>query len=169
MATRKQIARASKRAMAKPGGSLYSLSEGETYEMGRALGQRLAPGDLVLLEGPLGAGKTVLARGIAAGLGLPPEDVCSPSFTLVQEYRNERVTMYHVDLYRIDDPGQIDTLGLEELLTANAVVVVEWGERVPRAYRRDAIVVRLRDIGEASRRIDLATDASPELGTANDH
>jgi tRNA threonylcarbamoyladenosine biosynthesis protein TsaE len=109
----------------------------------------------VLLEGPLGIGKTVFARGIAAGLGIAPEQVCSPSFTLVQEYAGGRVRMYHIDLYRIESVNEVGTLGLEELLSSGAVVVVEWGERLPDAYRRDAMTVRLHDIGEASRRIEL--------------
>jgi tRNA threonylcarbamoyladenosine biosynthesis protein TsaE len=138
-----------------PAGSLFSLSEGETYELGRAFGRQLAGGELVLLEGPLGSGKTVFARGIAAGLGIPPEQVSSPSFTLVQEYSGGRARMYHVDLYRIASVEEVETLGIEELLEATAVVVVEWGERLPAAYREGAVTVRLHDIGEASRRIEL--------------
>ena len=70
-------------------GGLFSLSEGETYEIGRRLGRQFGGGELVLLEGPLGIGKTVFARGIAAGLGIDPDEVCSPSYTIVQEYDGE--------------------------------------------------------------------------------
>jgi len=169
------VARGRRRAGARrnplppAGGSVYSLGESETYEMGRTMGQGLSGGDLVLLEGPLGAGKTVFARGIAAGLGIPPEQVCSPSFTLVQEYNGGRARMYHVDLYRIEEIGEVGTLGLEELIDSGAVVVVEWGERLPDAYRRDAITVRLHDIGEASRRIELLSPSGPASTPTSDH
>ncbi len=145
------------------GGGIFSLSEGETYEIGRTLGRKLGGGELVLLEGPLGIGKTVFARGIAAGLGIDPDQVCSPSYTIVQEYEGERSRMYHIDLYRIEHVDEIGTLGLEELIESGAVIVVEWGERLPASYRRDAVTVRLHDIGEAARRIELnhPTGAAP--------
>ncbi len=142
-------------------GGLFSLSEGETYEIGRRLGRQFGGGELVLLEGPLGSGKTVFARGIAAGLGIDPDQVCSPSYTIVQEYDGERSRMYHIDLYRIEHVEEIGTLGLEELLGSGAVVVVEWGERLPESYRRHAVTVRLHDIGEAARRIELNQSAQP--------
>lgn len=165
----KQVTRAKRRALPPTGGSVYSLSESETYEMGRTLGQGLSGGATVLLEGPLGIGKTVFARGIAAGLGIPPEQVCSPSFTLVHEYSGGRERMFHIDLYRIEEVEEFDTLGLEELTASGAVVVVEWGERLPDAYRRGGIVVRLHDIGESSRRIELL-GATPEPSPPpNDH
>ena len=163
MAERKQTERPQRRALPKPGGSVYSLSEGETYELGRVLGRQLDGGDLVLLEGPLGIGKTVFARGVAAGLGIPPEQVCSPSFTLVQEYTGGRVRMYHVDLYRIEETNEVGTLGLEDLLNSGAVVVVEWGDRLPAAYHRDAVTIRMHDIGEASRRVELLTTSNAAL------
>ncbi len=151
----RQTRTATRRPLSRSGGSVYSLSESETLELGRALGRQLAGGDLVLLEGPLGAGKTAFARGLAAGLGISPDEVCSPSFTLVQEYGGGRVPMFHVDLYRIERIDEIETLGLEELLGAGAVVVIEWGERLPRALCRGALTVRLHDIGEAARRIEV--------------
>jgi len=135
--------------------SLYSLSEEETYDMGRATAGRLHGGELILLQGDLGLGKTVFARGIAAGLGIQPEDVSSPSFTLVQEYRGGRVPMFHVDLYRVRDENEFETLGLEEILGSGAVIVVEWGEKLPPGYRREATTVRFHDVGEGSRRIEL--------------
>ena len=136
-------------------GELFSLSENETYEIGRTLGRQLRGGELVVLEGPLGIGKTVLARGIAAGLGIDPDQVCSPSYTIVQEYDGERSQMYHMDLYRIEHVDEIGTLGVEELLDSGAVVVVEWGERLPESYRRHALTIRLHELGEAARRIEL--------------
>jgi tRNA threonylcarbamoyladenosine biosynthesis protein TsaE len=146
-----------------PSGSrtTFSLSEDETYEMGRVLGRGLRGGELILLEGDLGLGKTVFARGVAAGLGARPEDVSSPSYTLVQEYTGGRKPMFHVDLYRLDDPEDIGTLGLEEILSAGGVVLVEWGEKLPPYLRREAIAVRFHDVGEGSRRIEIETREKP--------
>jgi tRNA threonylcarbamoyladenosine biosynthesis protein TsaE len=135
--------------------TVFTLTEEETLELGRATGRGLRGGELVLLEGDLGLGKTVFARGIAAGLGVPPEEVSSPSFTLIQEYRGGRLLVYHVDLYRIHSDEELATLGLDEILDSNAVVVVEWGEKLAPRQRRDAIVVRFHDVGEGSRRIEL--------------
>jgi tRNA threonylcarbamoyladenosine biosynthesis protein TsaE len=138
--------------------TVFSLSETETYEMGRAFARRLDRGDLVLLEGDLGLGKTVFVRGVADGLGIPPEDVSSPSFTLVQEYRGGRLTLFHVDLYRVDVPEDVGSLGIEEILTAGGVVVVEWGDKLPPYLRREAVTVRFHDVGEGSRRIEVVAD-----------
>jgi len=144
--------------------TVFSLSEEETLELGRTLARNMKGGELVLLEGELGLGKTVFARGIAVGLGIAAEDVSSPSFTLVQEYRGGRKPMFHVDLYRLDSVEDIGTLGLEEILSASGVVVVEWAEKLPVYYRRGAITVRFHDVGEGSRRIEILglTDSSPE-------
>lgn len=105
-------------------------SEGETAALGRDLGRRLRAGDVVLLEGPLGAGKTAFARGIADGLGCDGDDVSSPTFTIIQEYRGQ-VSLQHVDLYRLT-PEEVDDLALDDLLEDN-VMVVEWPDRWRRA------------------------------------
>ena len=148
-----------KAAGAAPGPRIvYSLSEAETEELGRSLGAGFGGGELVLLVGDLGLGKTVLARGIALGLGLPAGDVNSPSFTLIQEYNGGRLPMVHVDLYRLDGPEDVATLGLDEILASGAVVVVEWGEKLPAYLRRGGLRVRFRDVGEGSRRIDVGDD-----------
>jgi len=146
------------------GGShtVFSLSEDETLELGRATARGLRGGELVLLVGDLGLGKTVFARGMALGLGIAAEDVSSPSFTLIQEYGGGRLTLFHVDLYRINTEEDLATLGLEEILDSNAVVVVEWGEKLPAHQRRDAIVVRFHDVGEGSRRIEVIPRREPE-------
>jgi tRNA threonylcarbamoyladenosine biosynthesis protein TsaE len=138
--------------------TVFSLSEEETLELGRGVGRTLKGGELLVLEGDLGHGKTVFARGVAAGLGVAPEEVSSPSFTLVHEYRGGRAPLFHVDLYRLQNPEEeVGGLGIEEILTAGGVVLVEWGERLPPYLRRDAVVVRLHDVGEGSRRIEIAT------------
>jgi len=138
--------------------TVFSLSEEETGDLGRALARGLKGGELVLLEGDLGLGKTVFVRGIAEGLGIAPEDVSSPSFTLVQEYRGGRIPMFHVDLYRIDVSDEVGTLGIEEILTAGGIVAVEWGDKLPPYLRRGAVSIQFHDLGEGSRRIEIVPE-----------
>lgn len=140
----------------------YSLSEEETAALGRTLARRLSGGELVLLTGDLGLGKTVFARGLAAGLGVAEEDVRSPSYTLIQEYTGGRCPVFHVDLYRLDDEEDLQSIGVEEILAGGGVVIVEWGERLPGHLRRDAVEVVFHDIGEGSRRIELRAPRDPE-------
>ena len=109
--------------------TITTQSETETGEVGRKLASTLEPGAVVLLVGDLGAGKTALVRGLAEGLGVPPEEVSSPTFTLMQEYRGGRVPLIHVDLYRLNDPREIDDLGLEEL-GMESVLAIEWAEKL---------------------------------------
>lgn len=104
----------------------YTHSEGETAALGRDLARRLRRGAVVLLSGPLGAGKTAFARGLAEGLGADAEDVSSPTFTIVQEYRGN-VTLQHVDLYRLS-PVEVEDLALDDLL-GDAVMAIEWPDR----------------------------------------
>ena len=101
----------------------------DTLRLGQRLGAGLSAGAIVLLVGPLGAGKTVLAKGIARGLGVPDE-IVSPTYTIVSEYRGEKMHLYHVDLYRIEGRDQMENLGLDDLLRGDAVVIVEWGEKL---------------------------------------
>ncbi len=108
--------------------SFETHSEEETIELGRTIARELPQRAIVLLIGNLGAGKTTLAKGIISGLGAAEADeVASPTFTLIHEYGAGRV--YHVDLYRLDTPQQVATLGLEEIFDRNAVVLIEWGEK----------------------------------------
>ncbi|NIL99857.1 MAG: tRNA (adenosine(37)-N6)-threonylcarbamoyltransferase complex ATPase subunit type 1 TsaE [Acidobacteria bacterium] len=144
------------------GGTVYSLSEQETFEFGRRLAETLEGGELIVLEGDLGMGKTVFARGVAAGLGVPADEVSSPSFTLVNEYEGGRCPLFHVDLYRLTGGDDLEGLGLDELIDAGGVVLVEWGERLPLWYRRDALTVRFHDLGEGSRQIELDKRGTPE-------
>jgi tRNA threonylcarbamoyladenosine biosynthesis protein TsaE len=104
-------------------------SRRETVRLGRRIARLLAPGDLVLLEGELGAGKTFLARAIARALGVDSREIGSPTFTLVHEYETERATLLHVDLYRLlDGPrAEVERLGLRERRAEGAILVVEWG------------------------------------------
>ena len=121
-------------------------SEEETRALGRELGRELAPDGVLLLSGELGAGKTVLARGIGEALGITPREVQSPTFTLIREHRGSGGRMVHVDLYRLD-VGEMASLGLEELLAGQGVKVVEWAERLPFAVP-GARRLRLRRRGE---------------------
>lgn len=124
-------------------------SEEETIELGRRIARELPKRAVVLLIGNLGAGKTTLAKGIVSGLGAAePEEVTSPTFTLIHEYGGGRV--YHVDLYRLDTPEQVATLGLEEIFSLDAVVLIEWGERFPALMPRERIEIRIA--GEADTR-----------------
>ncbi len=116
-----------------------SRSEAETEALGRAFAATLNAGDVVLLEGPLGAGKTAFVRGMARGLGANAGDVSSPTFTLLQEYAG-RLTLFHADLYRLS-PREVDELGLGELST-DGVLAVEWPERWT-SPPRDAIRVTI--------------------------
>ncbi|MEO8070190.1 MAG: tRNA (adenosine(37)-N6)-threonylcarbamoyltransferase complex ATPase subunit type 1 TsaE [Acidobacteriota bacterium] len=128
-----------------------TFSEAETAAAGREVGLTLHAGDVVLLRGPLGAGKTAFARGLAEGLGCDATDVSSPTFTIVQEYRG-RTTLQHVDLYRLT-PIEVDDLALEDLMEA-AVMAVEWPDRWPRAPT-DAIDITIDIIGESERKITI--------------
>ena len=117
-------------------------TEDETIALGEAHARQLPPRSVVLLIGNLGAGKTTFAKGIVRGLGAAEvEEVSSPTFTLIHEYGEGRV--YHIDLYRIDDARELRTLGLDELLDRDAVVLVEWGERFPHLWPPDRIEVHL--------------------------
>jgi tRNA threonylcarbamoyladenosine biosynthesis protein TsaE len=137
---------------------LETRSEAETQAAGAALAARLRPGTWVLLFGDLGAGKTAFVRGMAAGLGVDPGDVSSPTFTLVQEYRG-RLPFYHVDLYRVEGL-EVDDLGLEELGASGGVVAVEWAERIGRPVE-DAIRVRIADLGGDRRELRIDESGAP--------
>jgi tRNA threonylcarbamoyladenosine biosynthesis protein TsaE len=137
-------------------GAVLSRSDAETEALGAQLAARLGPGARVLLHGELGAGKTAFVRGLASGLGLDPDEVSSPTFTLVQEYRGGRLPLFHVDLYRLAS-GEVDDLGLDAL-AADGVLAIEWAERMPRADP-GAIEVRLEHAGDDQRRIAIAVPA----------
>lgn len=133
--------------------TITTQSEDETSAAGEQLAASLDAGDVVLLYGDLGAGKTAFVRGLARGLGAPSGDVSSPTFTLVQEYHG-RLTLYHVDLYRLE-PAEVDDLGLEELVLGDGVVAIEWAERW-RGRPDDVCEVRIEDAGDEQRRISIS-------------
>lgn len=132
-------------------GEFTTHSPEETFALARRIGERLSGGEIFLLSGELGAGKTVFAKGLAAGLGIDPADVTSPSFTLVNVYEG-RLRFYHVDLYRLESDRQVD-LGLEEIFEEEkAVAVVEWAERFTVILAR-ATEVKMLYVSNSERRI----------------
>jgi tRNA threonylcarbamoyladenosine biosynthesis protein TsaE len=139
--------------------SVETGDAGETEDFARSLAARLAPGRIVLLFGELGAGKTAFVRGLAAGLGLDPADVSSPTFTLVQEYRVGARRFQHVDLYRVRPGPEVDDLGLDEFTARGDIVAVEWPDRLA-SLPEDAMVVTIADLGGNRRRI-LVTEGEP--------
>jgi tRNA threonylcarbamoyladenosine biosynthesis protein TsaE len=128
-----------------------TASEDETRAAGRSIASTLTPGDVLLLSGTLGAGKTALVRGIAEGLGIDPEEVSSPTFTLIHEYRGGRLPLYHADLYRLDSAAASD-LGLEEAAGGGGVLAIEWPERLTHAVD-GAIAISIEILDEHRRRI----------------
>jgi tRNA threonylcarbamoyladenosine biosynthesis protein TsaE len=133
--------------------TVTTQSEPETAAVGRALAARLAPGSVVLLYGDLGAGKTAFVRGLAEGLGVKRDAVSSPTFTLMQEYRGGRLPLFHVDLYRLDDPREIDDLGLDEI-AEDGVLAIEWAEKLARPPQ-DAITVQLEHAAGDARNLSI--------------
>jgi tRNA threonylcarbamoyladenosine biosynthesis protein TsaE len=138
--------------------ALTTQSEDETAAAGRELAASLSAGDVVLLFGDLGAGKTAFVRGLAEGLGVSRDEVSSPTFTLIQEYRGGRLPLFHVDLYRIEDPREFDELGLDEI-AEDGVLAIEWADKLDGDARWAAvrsIVVRLAHSGGDERDITIA-------------
>jgi tRNA threonylcarbamoyladenosine biosynthesis protein TsaE len=132
--------------------SFETHSEDETIELGRKIALELPRRAVVLLIGNLGAGKTTLAKGIISGLGAAaPEEVTSPTFTLIHEYGGGRV--YHVDLYRLDTKQQVATLGLEEILDREAIVLIEWAERFPDLFPAERIEIRMQALSDSERQL----------------
>jgi tRNA threonylcarbamoyladenosine biosynthesis protein TsaE len=134
-----------------------TYSAEETTALGRKLAARMLPPKLVLLRGDLGAGKTTLVKGIAAGFGAASEDeVTSPTFTLVHEYRGPKATLYHIDLYRVDTQRELETLGLDDLMTESSILLIEWGEKFARFTKERDIEIALERVGENERIIRVS-------------
>jgi tRNA threonylcarbamoyladenosine biosynthesis protein TsaE len=130
----------------------------ETIALGRTLAETLAPPKLVLLRGELGAGKTTLVKGIAGAFhAASEEDVTSPTFTLVHEYHGPAVNIYHIDLYRVDTARELETLGLDDFVAENSILLIEWGEKFPRLQSDRDVEIALERVGESGRRIQLTT------------
>ncbi|HLO01404.1 MAG TPA: tRNA (adenosine(37)-N6)-threonylcarbamoyltransferase complex ATPase subunit type 1 TsaE [Pyrinomonadaceae bacterium] len=141
-----------------PLGDWQSHGAQETFDLGRQIGTRLRGGEILLLDGPLGAGKTVFVKGLAAGLEVDAEEVTSPSFTLVNPHAG-RLTLFHIDLYRLDEGvAAAHAVDLEELLSDDrAVIVIEWAERLGNyPLRTKAWRIRITGDGEAPRTISIS-------------
>ena len=128
-------------------------SECETILEGEKLGRSLKPGAVVALYGELGAGKTAFTRGLAAGLGIDGS-VSSPTFTIVNEYPGD-VPLFHFDMYRLESEDELFDIGWDDYLDRGGVCIVEWSEKVPGAFITDTIKVKLENLGDSKRRIDI--------------
>ncbi len=135
--------------------TIETHSPEETVGVGSRLARALEPGDILLLEGPFGAGKTTLVQGIARGLDVT-EYVSSPSFVMVNEYQG-RVPVFHIDLYRQELMDPLTRMSIEEYLFDDGVSVVEWSEHLPQPLREGATIVRIHILGEDARRLDIVT------------
>jgi len=123
----------------------------------------LAPPKVVVLRGDLGAGKTTLVKGIAEGFQAAlQDDVTSPTFTLIHEYRGPLATLYHIDLYRVDTPRELDTLALDDLIGESCVLLIEWGEKFPRFERDRDVEIALERMSENERHVLVSGVTSGE-------
>jgi tRNA threonylcarbamoyladenosine biosynthesis protein TsaE len=137
----------------------HTRSEEETIALGERIAKELPSKAVVLLIGNLGAGKTTLAKGIVKGRGAASvEDVSSPTFTLIHEYGPHEYgpNVFHIDLYRLDHPRQVATLGLDDIFDRDAIVLLEWAERFPELLPPDRMEIRLTPEGESGRRIEIS-------------
>jgi tRNA threonylcarbamoyladenosine biosynthesis protein TsaE len=142
--------------------TVVSASDAETQRLGEELGRTLEGGTYVLLYGDLGAGKTAFVRGLAKGLGIDPDEVSSPTFTLVQRYAG-RLVLQHVDLYRIERRLEVEELGLDELAREGAVVAIEWADRLASAVPAPAVSIVLTDLGDDRREIEITPSGNSAL------
>ena len=137
--------------------NIFSHSARQTFQAAFAMGQTLERPRMFLLDGSLGVGKTVFCKGMVCGLGLEdPDEVTSPTFTLINQYA-ARLPVFHLDLYRVEPGPDLETLGLEEILDREAVILVEWPEKLREQDRQGATRVGFVDLGGESRRIEVAT------------
>src|ERR1700722_20165961 len=136
-----------------------TYSPEDTIALGRTLAEILAPPKIVVLRGDLGAGKTTLVKGIAEAFqAASEEDVTSPTFTLIYIYHGPEAVLYHIDLYRVDSPRQLETLVLDDLIAENSVLLIEWGEKFARFERECDVEISLERAGENERRIRVISD-----------
>jgi len=137
--------------------SFTTGSADETTQLGRELAAHMKPGNLVLLRGELGAGKTTMVKGIAEGFQAAlADEVTSPTFTLIHEYRGPAVTLYHIDLYRIDTQRELDTLALDDLMDSRSILLIEWGEKFERFRRERDLEIVIEHLSADRRRIRAA-------------
>jgi tRNA threonylcarbamoyladenosine biosynthesis protein TsaE len=147
-----------------PKQQFLTRSAEETIELGRRLTPLLREARMVLLRGDLGAGKTTLAKGIAEGFAAAEQDdVTSPTFTLVHEYRGPERSLFHIDLYRIETVRELDTLGLDDLLREPGnILLIEWGEKFSRLLRESDVEIAIERLGDQERRFTVSSQATGE-------
>jgi len=137
--------------------SVITTGPEQTWHIGQMLGARLAAGDTVCLYGDLGAGKTSLSYGIALGLDVKEQYITSPTFTLVNEYQG-RVPFYHMDLYRLNDPGELESIGFDEYIDSDGVTVIEWAERAGDELPAECFSIYISTVDENSREIGFLVE-----------
>lgn len=133
---------------------IISRSPEQTFELGKEFAGMLAAGEVVVLCGDLGAGKTHFVKGMAAGLGVSQE-VTSPTFTLIHEYPGTKLTLFHIDLYRLEEPAEALQIGLEEYLHSDGVTVIEWGDKFPELIPAGSRWIQLKVLEGQLRQIDF--------------
>jgi tRNA threonylcarbamoyladenosine biosynthesis protein TsaE len=137
--------------------SVITSSPERTWQIGEMLGSRLHSGDTICLYGDLGAGKTNFAYGIAQGLHVPDQYITSPTFTFVNEYLG-RIPFYHIDLYRLKEPGELENIGFEEYIDSDGVTVIEWAEKAMDGLPKECLSVYLAFIDEKKREIGFLAE-----------
>ena len=137
--------------------SVITTSPDQTWKIGELLGSRLNPGDTVCLYGDLGSGKTNFSYGIAQGLDVKEQYITSPTFTLVNEYQG-RVPFYHIDLYRLNDPGELENTGFGEYIDSDGVTVIEWAEKAEHELPKEHLSVYLAYVDEKSRELGFLAE-----------
>src|SRR3954454_3975614 len=142
--------------MASDSKQFLTHSPEETIRLGLQLAQFLSPPKIVVLTGDLGAGKTTIIKGIAEGFKAESqENVTSPTFTLIHEYRGPSVSIYHIDLYRVDSQRQLETLGIEDLRDERSLILIEWGEKFERFHSEADAEIRIERLGENDRKVSF--------------
>jgi tRNA threonylcarbamoyladenosine biosynthesis protein TsaE len=142
--------------LVKEGVSFTSEGSRDTEQLGFTLGRLLKGKGVVALHGELGAGKTVFTKGVARGIGIDkPEYVNSPTFTFVKEYRGGRASLFHIDLYRIEDPSELEGLGCRDVLSKSGVVVIEWAERMKNELPDERMEVYIETLSEGQRHLRI--------------
>ena len=134
--------------------TIITNNEIETVNEGELLGRTLTPGAVVALYGDLGTGKTAFTRGLAAGLGIKMS-VSSPTFTIVNEYPGD-IPLFHFDMYRLESDSELIDIGWDDYLERGGVCAVEWSEKVPGAFSPDTVTVRIENLGDDTRRIEIS-------------
>ena len=135
---------------------IQTKSASETIRIGRSIGGRLLPGDVVALVGELGAGKTQFIKGLAAGAGIGnPTYISSPSFTLINEYPG-KVTFYHIDLFRLGKEEEAEELGLEDYFQGEGITAIEWADKIPSLLPKELLLIRIAYTGRNTRCLEIS-------------